>query len=164
MGEPRLSQLKTGWRLPFYRQRVPAPRRGYGFPVDCEPEGTPRPRFGVLRGTHIQSQRSFSAADGAAVIGKAALITASVLFFAWAGIFVLLLPSLLLNDADNGRFGHDLATIWAPEIGLAFAGAMYCLITLARAGARLRPWMLVPPVLLVIAIVIVTALPNVGAS
>jgi hypothetical protein len=70
------------------------------------------------------------------------------LFLAWGGIWVLLLPALMIGDADNGRFQYDLYRMWIPELGSAAAAVVYCIIMLAAGGARPRPWTMIPPAVL----------------
>lgn len=84
------------------------------------------------------------------------LAVSSGLFFAWAGIWVLLLPALMINNADNGRFGHDLSRVWIPEFEPAAVGVVYCAVILAVGGAKPSPWTLVPLAVLVAAITIYT--------
>ena len=59
---------------------------------------------------------------------RAVLIVTSTLLWAWGGIWILLFPALLLSDADNGRFAHDLRLVWLPEVALAVTGAVACLV------------------------------------
>lgn len=79
------------------------------------------------------------------------------LFCAWTGIWILLLPALMINDADNGRFDYDLSRIWLPELGLAATGVMYCIVVLAACGARPRAWTLITPAGLAAVVIIFTA-------
>ena len=87
---------------------------------------------------------------------RIALMAFIGLFFAWAGIWIFLLPALLVNDADNGRLGYDWSRIWLPELGLAAAGVVYCIVVLAGGGARPRAWTLIPPAGLAVAVTIFT--------
>jgi hypothetical protein len=84
----------------------------------------------------------------------AALVASLTVLCAWAGVWVLLLPALMLNDADNGRFDHDLRVIWIPEFGLSTAGAVICLAMLAIGRARRGLATLVPPAVVLAAIII----------
>lgn len=64
---------------------------------------------------------------GRSVLGGGFLVTAAVLF-SWAGLWVVMLPLLVVNDADNGRLGHDFRTLWVPEFIPAVITAVVCLI------------------------------------
>ena len=79
------------------------------------------------------------------------------LFFAWAGVWVLLLPALMIGDADNGRFQYDLYRMWIPELGSAAAAVAYCIVVLAAGGGRPRPWTVVPLAALAAVVIIFTA-------
>jgi len=87
------------------------------------------------------------------------LAVSAGLFFAWAGIWVLLLPALMINDADNGRFRYDLSRVWIPEFELAAVGVVYCVVMLAAGGAKPSPWTLVP---LAVLMAVVTSYTMVG--
>jgi hypothetical protein len=80
------------------------------------------------------------------------------LFLAWGGIWVLLLPALMLGDADNGRFQYDLYRMWIPELGSSAAAVVYCIVVLAAGGAKPRPWTVVPPVVLAAVVTIFTVI------
>ena len=84
------------------------------------------------------------------------LAVSAALFLAWAGIWVLLLPVLMLHDADNGRFEYDLSRMWIPEVQSASAGVVYCIVVLAAGGANPNPWTLVPLAVLATAVTIYT--------
>jgi uncharacterized protein DUF2510 len=84
----------------------------------------------------------------------AALVISLTVLCAWAGVWVLLLPALLLNDADNGRFDHDLRVTWIPEFGLSTIGAMICMAMLAIGPVRRPLATLVPPAVMLAAIII----------
>ncbi len=86
------------------------------------------------------------------------LIVTSTLLWVWAGIWMVLFPALLISDADNGQFNHDLSVEWLPEVGLSIVGAMACLLTLRREAKRPQPWrVLVVPVTAVVAIATLSA-------
>jgi Protein of unknown function (DUF2510) len=68
--------------------------------------------------------------------GAGFLVTAAVLF-SWATLWLAILPSLLVNDADNGRAGHDFRTLWVPEFLPAVIAAIVCVV-LVRVDRR-RP-------------------------
>ena len=55
------------------------------------------------------------------------MVMAAVLF-AWAGLWVVMLPLLPINDADNGRSGHDFRTLWLAEFLPAALTAVVCLV------------------------------------
>ena len=65
------------------------------------------------------------------------LLVLQVLFWCYAGVWVLLLPAMVISDADNGAFGHDFSTILVPEIGIACLGAVACIagLQLERRGS-----------------------------
>jgi Protein of unknown function (DUF2510) len=73
---------------------------------------------------------------GRSLLGVGFLVTAAVLF-SWAALWLAILPSLVINDADNGRAGHDLRTLWVPEFLPAVITAIVCL-ALVRVDRR-RP-------------------------
>lgn len=75
-----------------------------------------------------------------------------VLFAGWALIWILLFPALMLNDADNGKFGHDVTTLWLPQVGLGVLGIGACVSTLVIEGRQRWPiWqVLLPPGLAVV--------------
>lgn len=70
---------------------------------------------------------------------RVTLIVSAVLFFAWGGVVALLLPALLINDADNGKLGHDLAYTWIPEVVLGLGAGLLC-VWLAAAQHRKERW------------------------
>ena len=67
---------------------------------------------------------------------RAVLIVTSMILWAWGGIWIFLSPALLLSDADNGRFAHDLRLVWLPKVALAVMGAVACLVILRYESNR----------------------------
>lgn len=68
-----------------------------------------------------------------------AMLVAAGTLLAWAGLWVvILLPLVMLEDADNGRFGHDIRTFWTPEVApTAITGIV--LLAVAGIGRQKRP-------------------------
>lgn len=97
---------------------------------------------------------------------RVVLTVSLALFLAWGGIWVLLVPALMIGDADNLRFQYDLYREWLPELGSAGVGVVYCTVMLAAGGARPRPWTVVPPALLaaVVTMFTVVGLPLVAGT
>lgn len=88
---------------------------------------------------------------------RGVLIVAAVLLWVWAGIWVVLFPALLINDADNGRFAHDFETVCVPEFGLAFVGAVLCTALVWSVHRGPLPWRaLGVPVIVIIAVVLIS--------
>jgi hypothetical protein len=88
---------------------------------------------------------------------RVVLIVSSAFFWVWAGLLVLILPLLFVNDADNGRLNHDLTFVWLPEIAVALAGAVVCLVMLGVERKRPRLWkVLIPPAVAIVALVVTT--------
>ena len=71
---------------------------------------------------------------------RATLLVTSALLWVWAGIWIIIFPAMLLSDADNGRFSHDLYVMWLPEFGLSIVSAVACLLTLKCESNRPRMW------------------------
>lgn len=94
------------------------------------------------------------------------LAVSSGLFFSWAGLWVLLLPVLMINGIGNGRFEYDLYRVWVPETQSAAVGVVYCIVMLTAGGAKPSPWTLVPPAVLatVVAIYTMIGLPLVART
>lgn len=70
---------------------------------------------------------------------KTVLIATGALSLGWAALWALLLPALLINDADNNRLGHDLNTLWFPQIALGVVSAVSCLIAFLAERWPRRP-------------------------
>ena len=72
-------------------------------------------------------------------------------------VWALLLPAMIVSDADNGRLGRDFALLWIPEVVLATSGALTSLILVGAVRRRSRHWtILLTPTALFLAVVIVT--------
>jgi len=86
--------------------------------------------------------------------GLALVVTAGILL-SWAGMWLAMLPLLLINDADNGRFGHDFRSLWVPEFLPAVITAVVCLVMVQAVQRRAVGMRLLalPVALLVITIV-----------
>ena len=93
------------------------------------------------------------------------LLAACAAFFGlWALLWVLVFPWMLLGDADNGRFSHDLCFVWIPEVGLAAGGGLISLATLGAARRRTRSWaLLAAPAAMLLAIAVLTGLVRHGS-
>lgn len=83
------------------------------------------------------------------------LVVSAVLLSAWAAVWVLVLPLLMLSDADNGRFGRDLATVWLPEIAIGLGAAVACMVMVRAERRRPALWkvLAVPAVAVVVLVV-----------
>jgi hypothetical protein len=87
-----------------------------------------------------------------------AFVVGAAVLFSWAGLWLVMLPLLVLNDADNGRAGHDFRTLWLPEFLPAVITATVCLVMVQVERRKpLRARLLALPTLLFVATVIVDA-------
>ena len=111
-----------------------------------------------LSWTSVTAPPAVAARRGGRTPVRVVLIVAAVAFFAWVAVWVLILPLLLLSDADNGRFGHDLAVVWLPEVVVALAGGAASLAMLSVEDSRPAIWkVLAFPVLAATAVAVLSA-------
>lgn len=88
------------------------------------------------------------------------LIVSAVVFALWCVVWLAIFPLLLVNDADNGRLGHDLAVVWLPEFAVGLAGMVVCFVFAfdTKVHARLGNKVLLAPPATVLALVLTSAL------
>jgi hypothetical protein len=84
------------------------------------------------------------------------LSVASAVLWIVAGTLAILLPLLVISDADNGQLNWDFTTLWLPDFVVAVGGAVTCLLALGYEKRRPDLWrILAIPVAAVVLVVLV---------
>lgn len=98
-----------------------------------------------------------------AKVARVAFIVASVASGLYLALWVVLFPLVVVNDADNGCLGHDLAHTWLPLFATSFVATVSC-VAAAAAGIerRSRWWVLLPASCVVLALAALYVVPPVG--
>lgn len=59
---------------------------------------------------------------------RVVLVAAAACFGLWCAVWAVILPLLLVNDADNGRLAQDLLALWLPEFVLGAVGVVVSVV------------------------------------
>lgn len=88
------------------------------------------------------------------------LVVSAVVFTLWCVVWLAIFPLLVVNDADNGRLGHDLGVVWLPEFAVGLAGTVLCFVFAfdTKVQARLGNKVLLAPPATVLALVLTSVL------